>query len=158
MHFRNAPSTAAVYTRVALLGFVAGLRSQVPLFLLAVAARRGAFGRGAGRPLSYLRSRAALPPLGALALVELFGDKLPAVPSRLNPGPLVVRFVVGALAGASAPLGGVVGAAMAGAGSVAGNRFRVYVPRLVRLPHAAAIVEDAVALGLGWFAASRWFV
>ena len=163
MHFRNAPSTAAVYTRVAVLGFVAGLRSQMPLLLLAVAARRGAFARNAGRPLSFLRSRGALLASGALALGELVGDKLPTIPSRLNPGPLVVRLAMGALAGtaitheagARVPVGGAIGAVAAGAGSVAGNRFRLFLPRLVRLPHAAAIVEDAVALGLGSLAVSR---
>ena len=164
MHFRTAPSTAAVYTRAALLAFVAGLRSQMPFFLLAVAARRGDFAHGAGRPLSFLRSRATLPALGSLALVELVGDKLPATPSRLDPQPLVVRLLVGALAGAaitheagaSAPVGGAVGAVAAGAGSVVGNRFRVFLPRLARLPGAvAAIVEDAAALALGWFAVSR---
>ena len=164
MHFRNDPSTADVYMRVALLGFVAGLRSQMPLFLLALAARRGDFARGAGRPLSFLRSRAALPALGSLVLGELVGDKLPATPSRLHPEPLVVRLLVGALAGAaitheagaSPAAGGAVGAVTAGAGSVAGNRFRVFLPRLARLPHAAAaIAEDVAALGLGWFAVSR---
>jgi len=163
MHFRKAPSTAAVYMRVVLLGFVAGLRSQMPLFLLAVAARRGDFGHDMPRPLSFLRRRGALPALGGLTLIELVGDKLPATPSRLNPAPLVVRLLVGALSGAaiaheagvSAPVGGAVGAVAAGAGSVAGNRFRVFLPRLARLPHAAAaIAEDVGALGLGWFAVS----
>ncbi len=101
MHIRNAPSTTDLYTRVGLLGFVAGLRSQLPLFLLA----------------------------GAAIAHE---------------------------AGASALAGGAVGAVAAGAGSVAGNRFRVTLLRLARLPdNVGAIVEDATALGLGWFAALR---
>ena len=100
MHIRNASPTADAYTRAGLLGFVAGLRSQLPLFLLAVAARRGDFARDAGRPLSFLRSRRTLAVLGALGVGGLVAETLPIVPSRLKPLPLVVRLFMGALVGA----------------------------------------------------------
>ena len=164
MHLRNAPPMADTYTRAGILGFVAGLRSQLPLFLQAVAAHRSDFARDAGRPLSFLRLRRTLVVLSGLAGGELVGDKLPTVPSRLKPGPLAGRLLIGALVGAlvtreasaSVAVGSAVGAFAAGAGAVAGNRFRVFLPRLTGLPDiVGAVVEDAAALGLGWFAAGR---
>jgi hypothetical protein len=49
MPVRTTPTTTDVLTRAGLLGFVAGLRSQLPLFLLSMAARRGDFAQGARR-------------------------------------------------------------------------------------------------------------
>ncbi len=164
MQTRNASPIADAYTRAGLLGFVAGFRSQLPLFLLAVAASRGDFTRDAGRPPSFLRSRRTLAVLGALAAGGLVAETLPTMPSRLNPLPLVVRLVMGALVGAvvtreasaSAAVGSAVGAVASGAGSVVGHRFRVFVPHLTGLPDiVGALVEDVAALGLGWFAARR---
>jgi uncharacterized membrane protein len=161
MHIRNAQSTADVYTQAGILGFVAGLRSQYPLFVLAIAGRRSDFADHAGPPLGVFRSRGAIPGFGALALGEFVGDKLPMTPSRLRPLQLAVRLVMGALAGAaisreadaSIAAGCVVGALASGAGSVVGNRFRAYFCRLTHLPDiVGALVEDAGALGLGWLA------
>jgi uncharacterized membrane protein len=159
MHIQNTSTTADVYTRAGLLGFVAGLRSQYPLLLLAVAAHQGDFAHDAEPPLSVFRSRGALPGFGALAFGELIGDKLPMTPSRLKPAQLTVRLVMGALAGAavtheaneSVLVGSAIGAAASGVGSLAGNRFRALFARLTHLPDiAGALVEDASALGLGW--------
>lgn len=164
MHIRNALPVADAYTRAGLLGFVAGLRSQLPLFLLTVAARRGNFTRDAERPPSFLRSRRTLAVLGALAASGLVAETLPTMPSRLKPLPLVVRLFMGALIGAvvtreanaSPVVGSAVGAVTSGAGSVVGYRFRVLVPILIGVPDiVGALVEDAAALGLGWFAALR---
>jgi uncharacterized membrane protein len=102
--------------------------------------------------------------LGALAVGGLVAETLPNMPSRLKPLPLVVRLFMSALVGAvvtreasaSAPAGSAVGVLAAGAGSVVGNRFRVFVPHVTGLPDiVGALVEDVAALSLGWFAALR---
>jgi uncharacterized membrane protein len=164
MLLRTTPSTTDLYIRAGLLGFVAGLRSQYPLLLLAVAAQRGDFARRAATPLSIFRSRLALPGFGAAALGELVGDKLPITPSRLKPPQLAVRLLMGGLAGAAiaeeagaSPLAGAAfGAVASGAGSFAGNRFRAAFARLAHLPDlAGALIEDAAALGLGWLVVGR---
>lgn len=164
MHIRNTSSTTNVYTRAGLLGFVAGLRSQYPLLVLALAARHGDFAHDAERSLINFRSRAALPVFGALALGELVGDKLPMTPSRLKPAQLTVRLIMGGLAGAaitreadeSVLVGSVIGAVAAGVGSLAGNRFRALFARATHLPDiAGALIEDAGALGLGWYELRR---
>jgi uncharacterized membrane protein len=160
----KAASTTDVYARVALLGFVTGLRSLTPLALLAVAARRGGFASDAGPPLSLLQSPWTQAGLVAAAVGEIVGDKLPSAPSRLDPIPLLERLVLGAITGAAVTheaglsifAGGGIGAAAAAVGSIAGNRFRALAGRLTGLPDLPiALVEDATVLGLGSFATQR---
>ena len=90
------------------------------------------------------------------------GDKLPMTPSRLAPGPLFGRVVGGAVAGAlvardvrgSAWTGALLGPGGAVLGSFAGNKLRAKVVKVSGLPDPlVAIVEDAIALGLGLAAA-----
>jgi len=150
--------------RVAQLGVVAGLRSQLPFALLALAARRGEFAADAGRPLALLRASAALPLLGFAAVGELVGDKLPTTPSRLAPGPLLGRVAFGAAAGAAVAreagravgLPAALGGAGAALGSVVGYRLRAGAGRATGLPDPIlAVVEDALAIGLGVVALRR---
>lgn len=152
-----APS-AKIYTRAAGLGVVTGMRSMMPFALLALAARRGTFARDAGKPLSLLRSRAALPITGFAAAGELLADKLPMTPSRIEPGPLGGRLVLGALAGAavcrearrSAVAGALLGATGAAGGSFGAYHVRKWLGRATRLPDPVwAVVEDGLAVGLG---------
>ncbi|MEA2515893.1 MAG: hypothetical protein QOJ59_5382, partial [Thermomicrobiales bacterium] len=49
----------AVLVRTAVLGFAAGLRSQLPLALIAAAAGRGDFAKDATGALARLRTRSA---------------------------------------------------------------------------------------------------
>lgn len=146
-----------VYGRAALLGFVAGLRSQLPHALLALAANRGVFAAGAPAPLGLLRSRRTLAALGLAAAGELVVDKLPGTPSRTRPGPLGGRIAIGALvgaavaqeAGATVPAGAVLGAAGAAAGSFAGAAYRRVAAEATGLPDPVlALAEDATAVGL----------
>ena len=147
-----------------LLGIVAGLRSQVPLALLAVAANRGDFAQHTGRPWSLLRTRLALLGLGGNAVGEIAVDKLPVLPSRLAPAPLAGRTFFGSAAGAavaanagrSVALGAGIGALGALAGSYAGYHARTYLARTTGRPDALwAVVEDAAAIALGGYATRK---
>ena len=158
----DARDVTVTSARAFALGVVAGMRSQMPLALLAYQARRGAFAADARPPLSLLRGRAALPILGLFATGELIADKLPTTPSRLLPGPLAGRLVVGAVAGAAvaadarqpALAGSLLGAAGALAGAAAGYHLRAALGRATGLPDPVwAICEDVTALTLGLRAA-----
>jgi uncharacterized membrane protein len=143
--------------RAGLLGFVTGLRSQVPVALLAVEAERGRFDPGTGRLARRFASREGV--LGAVVAMggELVADKLPATPSRTTPGPFLQRLATGGTVGAavhydagrSRPVGALLGAAGAGAGAWAGSTVRAFVAERTRLPNPLlGAAEDVVAVGL----------
>jgi uncharacterized membrane protein len=152
--------------RALLLGFVTGIRSQVPVALLAVEARQGRFDPGAGR----LARRFASPQGMNGALVafagELVADKLPMTPRRTTWGPFTQRLVTGGTVGAavhydageSRPLGALLGAAGAGAGAWAATRARAFVADRTRVPGPLlGAAEDlfAVALAVAVVTAGR---
>jgi len=154
-------SSSATYGRAATLGVVAGLRSQMPSFLLAVAANRGRFAATAAPPVGWLRSPLVLAGVGLLELGELVADKTSLVPSRLRPGPLGGRIFFGSVYGGvvsrdanrSIPAGAVLGALGAAAGSFAGYHGRSSLVRLTNLTDPlVAVGEDALAIGLGLLA------
>jgi uncharacterized membrane protein len=123
------------------IGFAGGLRTFMP-----VAALRF--------PYRDWTSVLAL----VVELGEVIGDKLPRVPSRLSPGPLVGRCVVGGYGGlvvggklgldvAAAVLIGIAGAVF---GALSGAAYRRGVAR-VRLPDLwFALIEDAVAAAIAF--------
>lgn len=146
------------------LGVTAGMRSQMPLALLALAARQGRVNVGRGRPWSLLRS----PKMGGIlclsAAGEMIGDKLPATPSRLEPGPLGGRLVFGAVAGAAVSpgsrgsrLGGaLLGLAGAAAGAYGGYHARSILGQRTDVPDPFwGMVEDGAAIGIGSLAVRR---
>ena len=140
--------TAPVAVGVVLLGCATGLRSQMGM----VAVANGLRTPGLPGPLRNRRVRVAT---AATAAGELVVDKLAAAPDRTAPLGLTARVVLGALSGgivasatgerpaASAALGAGSAAAAAWFG-LAGRR------RLSRQlsPLTAALIEDAVAVGL----------
>lgn len=141
-----------------LLGLAAGSRSQLPLAVLATAAGRRPRAFPDGGIWGVLRSPRVRAGLTLSALGELVGDKLPIVPSRLDPGPLGGRIAFGGAAGyavASANRGQAVlsvAAGMAGAvvGAHAGAAFRRTLSARTAVPDlAAALAEDAAALAVG---------
>jgi uncharacterized membrane protein len=143
--------------RAALLGFVTGLRSQVPVALLAIESQRGGFDPGAGRLARRFGSPEGV--LGALVAVagELAADKLPITPSRLTAGPFLQRLATGGTVGAAVhydagrprALGALLGAAGAGAGAYAGTRARAFLAERTRLPGPVlGAAEDLFAIGL----------
>ena len=115
----NQQSSSVVRAMAAGLGFVAGLRSQLPFALLATAANGGQFARTSSKPLALLRSRGALVVLALAANGEIVADKLPFTPKRIGRAPLAGRLLCGGIvgtaicgeAGQSAALGAILGAA-----------------------------------------------
>lgn len=152
--------------RAVLLGFVAGIRSQIPVALLAVEAQQGRFDPGAGR----LARRFATPEAMRAALVaaagEVVADKLPVTPARTTRGQFGQRLATGATIGAAVnydagqprPLGALLGAVGAGAGAFAATRARAFAADRTRLPGPLlGALEDlfAVALALAVVTAGR---
>jgi uncharacterized membrane protein len=99
-----------------------------------------------------------------LAVVEFIGDQLPSTPPRTGAVGLSARIATGGLTGAclavagnaSFWLGGIVGIVGAIAGAFGGYHARVGLVRSLRVPDfVIALPEDAVAIGLGLFLASR---
>jgi uncharacterized membrane protein len=143
--------------RAVLLGFAAGLRSQVPIALLAVEAEQGRFDPGPGRIARRFASSEGV--LGAMvaAAGELVADKLPMTPSRLTAGPFLQRLATGGAVGAAVhydagyprAFGGLLGAAGAGAGAWAGARARTTAAERTGLPGPLlGAVEDLVVVAL----------
>ena len=80
----------------------AGLKTFVPLLVLAVAARFHLFGVDLSGSFNWLESNAALVALGLATVVELSADKIPLVDHGLSLFGTVARPVAGALAAAAA--------------------------------------------------------
>jgi len=140
-----------------LLGFVTGLRSQVPVALLAIESQQGRFDPGAGRLARRFGSSEGV--AGSLVALagELVADKLPVTPRRTTSGPFLQRLATGGTIGAavhydagrSRPLGALLGAAGAGAGAWAGTQARAFLAERTRLPGPLlGGLEDLVAIGL----------
>ncbi len=149
---------AGTYVRAAALGFVGGLRSMTPLALLSQLRSQGE-DASSSNLIGYLSSPAARIITGLLAVGELVGDKLPATPSRVSPGPLGGRIVIGAFAGwifcqqsKQSPLvGALLGGVGAAAGSAAGYYGRSWLDKVTKWPDPIfGVVEDLVTLGLGY--------
>lgn len=143
--------------RAALLGFATGLRSQVPVALLAIETQRGHFDPGAGRLARRFGSTEGV--LGTVVAFagEVVADKLPATPPRTAIGPFLQRLATGGTIGAAVhydagrprPLGALLGAAGAGAGAWAGSRARIFAAERTSLPGPLlGAVEDLVTIGL----------
>jgi uncharacterized membrane protein len=135
------------------LGAVSGLRTLQPLAWTSRRLARKRIPRSATRVERALADSRVANALSAMAALELAGDKLPAVPHRIAPGPLAGRAAVGALVGAIAAgrdhtvAGAVVGAGSAIAAAVAAWAVRRELGRATMLPDAAiAMAEDAIAI------------
>ena len=117
-----------------------------------------------GSPLAFIGSTPAVAILSVLAIGELIADKLPMIPKRTAPAPLMARVVTGGLCGAClcAAVGQslVAGALLGGIGGVVGAFLGYNVRRrLVNDLHVndfvVAVCEDVVAVGLALFLVSR---
>ena len=100
-------ATSALQTWVlpALLGLglasATGLRTFLPLLMLAVAARFGLFGITLNEQMSWLGSLPAIAALTVAAVAEFAGDKIPVVDHGLNVLGAFTRPVAGAVAAMS---------------------------------------------------------
>ena len=140
------------------LGIAAGMRSQMPGAMLA-------WHQPTAPPSARWRSWPVLRNTWGRRLMiasgagELVGDKLPMTPSRLKPGPLAGRLMLGVFAGAaigsegtgksSLAKGAVTGLIGATIGNVAGYHARKTMVEATGMPDpAVAVVEDAIAITL----------
>lgn len=125
------------------LGFTAGLRTFTPFAAVRY-------------PYHNWTSIVAI----VLAIGELIADKLPSIPARTTPGPLIFRILVGGYCawaissrlGTPGALAILLGAAGAIAGTYGGYFWRTKTAPAIKLPPmAAALIEDAVAVvGAFW--------
>ena len=145
-----------------LLGSVTGLRSMSGPALVCWGIHLNWL-TVAGSPLFFLGHPISLVVFSVLAVGELIGDKLPQIPNRIDPGPLVVRMVFGGMSGWVLALSGhasiVAGVVCAVFGAVAGAFAGFYIRRVITQrgtkDFVVAIVEDLIAVGGGLFLISR---
>jgi len=145
------------------IGVVAGLRSLTAPAVVAWSARLGWINLH-NSPLAFMGSKWTVVIFTVLAVVEFIGDQLPSTPPRTGAVGLSARIVTGALTGAclavagSASLlwGAIAGIVGAVAGAYGGYHTRVGLVRSLRVrDFVVALPEDAFAIGLGLFLASR---
>src|SRR6476646_4272957 len=115
-----------------------------------------------GSPLAFMGSTPAVAIFSLLAIGELIADKLPLIPKRTAPAPLMARVVTGGLCGACicAAVGKslLAGTLLGGIGGIVGaflgygirRRLDLHIKDLV-----VAVCEDLVAVGLALFLVSR---
>jgi uncharacterized membrane protein len=112
--------------------------------------------------LAFMGSTTAVAILSLLAIGELVADKLPMIPRRTAPVPLIARVATGALCGAClcAAVGKslLAGALLGGIGGIVGAFLGYGIRRRLDLQIkdlVVAICEDAIAIGLALFFVSR---
>ena len=142
---------------------MAGLRSLTAPAVVAWGAHLGWLNLH-GSPLAFMGSTTAVAIFSLLAIGELIADKLPMIPKRTAPAPLIARIVTGGLCGAClcAAVGKslLAGALLGGIGGIVGAFLGYSVRRrLVNNLHikdlVVAVCEDVVAVGLALFLVSR---
>ena len=107
---------------------------------------------------SLLSSQAVANVMSVMSAGEVVADKLPGIPARTAPGPLIVRALLGAVAGGAAcserrdnvAAGAIVGAGAALLAAYGFYHLRRWLTKEVGLPDAAvAVAEDTLALAVG---------
>ena len=145
------------------IGIVAGLRSLLAPAVVAWAAHFDLLNLN-GSVLAFMGSRTAVAIFSIFAIGELIADKLPKTSKRTAPAPLLARFLMGGLCGASlfaaAGKSPVVGALLGGTGGVIGAFVGYEIRRcIVNNLHIkdlfVALCEDLVAIALACFLVSR---
>jgi uncharacterized membrane protein len=145
------------YCSAILLGVVAGMRSMMPLAVLAITLSRRPELAPAVSPVHWFSLRAVAVVLGLAAIAEIVTDKLPRTPNRTALGPFVVRVASGAVTGAAlvqighidAWIGagcGAIGAILGTFGAFHARRFAGRVTG-IRDPYIGAL-EDVIAIAL----------
>jgi uncharacterized membrane protein len=147
-----------------LIGVLVGLRTFTAPAVVAWAAHRRWL-ELRHSPLAFLHSTAASVVFIGLAIAELVADKLPSTPSRTQALGLIARFLTGGLSGAavavsggrSLALGAILGAVGGIVGAFAGYQARTRLVKALKVPDfVIALLEDAVAIGGGFFIVSRF--
>jgi uncharacterized membrane protein len=145
------------------IGIVAGLRSLTAPAVVAWGAYLSWLNLH-GSALAFMGSTTAVAIFSLLAIGELVADKLPMIPSRTAPAPLLARIVTGGLCSAclcaAAGKSLIVGALLGGMGGVIGAFVGYAVrKRLVNNLHikdfVVAVCEDLLAIGFAYLLVSR---
>jgi uncharacterized membrane protein len=139
------------------LGAISGLRSLSGPAFVSRAASRGDLDLD-DTIFAFLGSPRVSKALVLMELGELVGDKLPAIPSRTSPPPLLGRAASGALVGAAvfasegrrATTGAALGSTAAVVAAFAGEWIRALVVEKTEFPDpVVALAEDATVLLVG---------
>lgn len=148
-------STKAAWQRALVLGAVAGMRTFLAPAMLSANLHQRETARHSDTPSSWLASRWASRILGLLSAAELLGDKLPVMPSRLDPAPLLARGLSGAIVGSavfdegkgSRLAGALLGMGAALGAAVGAYHARQWIGKNLHLPDVVvAAGEDALAV------------
>lgn len=146
------------------IGIIAGMRTMTAPALVSYKLAHTKPGRSIGPALPdsrlhFLTSPTTTNVLAVMAVGELVADKMPQATDRIGQPQLWGRIGSGALSGAalteadgnSAPIGAVIGALGAAAGSFAFFYLRQWLTHEKDLPDLwVALAEDALAIGAGW--------
>ena len=150
-----------LYLLAFLIGVVAGLRAMTAPAVVSWAARLGWLDLH-GTPLAFLSAAVTPWIFTAAALGELVNDKLPKTGSRKAPPAFIARIVMGALSGAAVGAAGhalaaglILGALGAVAGTFGGYEFRARLARAAGKDLPIALLEDAIAILLAFWAVRR---
>lgn len=150
--------TRNTYLKAICMGVVAGMRSMAaPAFTSHYLARKESK-ELADSPFGLMGSPRVAQALKIAAVGEMVADKLPVIPDRIAPGPLVARILSGALCGASlctaegkrASVGAICGGLSAVASAYAFYHLRREIGESVALPDTAlGLSEDALVICTG---------
>jgi uncharacterized membrane protein len=139
---------------VLLLGFATGLRSMTPMAVLCWFSYLGYLPVG-DTWASWTGGRIAVAIFSAMAIGELIADKLPWIPNRTAPGPLIARIILGGLVGSIAATAGrgpslegvLLGVAGAIPGAFTGFLIRRRIVKTLGCPDwPIGVAEDALTL------------
>ena len=153
----SRPSSNYVFVLALGIGIVAGLRSLTAPAVVAWGAHLGWLNLH-GSPLVFMGSTTSVAIFSLLAIGELIADKLPMIPKRTAPAPLMGRIITGGLCGACLCTAGMksvlAGTLLGGIGGVIGAFVGYSTRRRLDLhikDFAVAVCEDAVAVSLALF-------
>ena len=133
-----------------LIGLVGGMRSLTPLAAVALAKNQRWLPRDNGAP-DIIGNPIVTTGLVALAIGELFGDKMKTAPDRIIPAGIAARMVSGAISGAAlAPRNQRVTAATLGAIGAIASAYITWDARMRAISEhgqtTTGLFEDAVTL------------
>ena len=138
-----------------MLGGIAGMRTMAGPAILSRSVVEGRVASLENTPFAALGSARVSTALRVLEIGELIVDKLPIVPSRTSPPPLLGRAASGALVGAAmfasggrrTVMGGALGAVSAMAAAYVAEGLRLQITQRLRMPNVVAgLLEDGVVL------------
>ena len=156
-------TASMLYVLCVIIGGVSGLRSLTGIAIISIVAQRGWL-HLSGTGLAFLGRPVWMCVFVVAALCELIADKLPFVPSRIQPGPLVWRFLAGGFCGSALALAAgfawIFAAAIGGIAAIVGSYMGYWLRRSITSQSVKdlpiALLEDATAILLALFVVSRF--